>query len=123
MRSATVLKRRARPSRERTRHSIFAAGGVEQVRERNCSTARMLGILSDARAILAIREVFFGARCLATFRVALRVPRGTLSAWLKWLTQQGIFRRPRYGGEGASRIEYRLTEADLDLDPGCRVQM
>jgi DNA-binding HxlR family transcriptional regulator len=115
MRSATALKH-LRPGSLRTRRRISAAGRVEQVRERNCSVARTLGILSDAWAFLVIREAFFGARRFETFRVALGLPRGTLSARLKSLTQQGIFRQSRYG-EGSSRVEYRLTEAGLDLYP------
>jgi len=86
------------------------------VRERNCSVARTVGILSDAWAFLVIREAFFGARRFETFRAALGLPRGTLSARLKSLTQQGIFRQVHYA-ESSSRVEYRLTEAGLDLYP------
>src|SRR5215470_10345356 len=50
MRSATALKHRVRPGSERTRRKLFAAGRVQQVRQRNCSVARTLGILSDVRA-------------------------------------------------------------------------
>lgn len=78
--------------------------------------ARTLGILADAWAFLVIREAFFGARRFETFRTALGLPRATLSARLKTLSQQGIFRQVQYG-EGASRVEYRLTKAGLDLYP------
>jgi len=75
-----------------------------------------LGICSDAWAFPIIHQAFFGARRFETFRVALGVPRSTLSARFKWLTQQGIFRQSRYG-EGSSGVEYRLTQAGLDLYP------
>jgi DNA-binding HxlR family transcriptional regulator len=100
----------------RTKRKVSTLGAAEQVRERNCSVARTVGILSDAWAFLVIREAFFGARRFETFRTALGLPRGTLSARLKSLTQQRIFRHAHYG-EGSSRVEYRLTEAGLDLYP------
>jgi DNA-binding HxlR family transcriptional regulator len=122
MRSATALKHRVRPSSVRPGRRIVAAGRVEQVRECNCSRTPMLGVLSDVWAFLAIREAYFGARRFATFRGALPVPRRWLSARFKWPARQGIFRRSRYG-EGASRVEYRLTQAGLDLSPGFMTHM
>jgi DNA-binding HxlR family transcriptional regulator len=76
--------------------------------------ARTLSILSDAWAFLVIREAFFGARRFETFRSALGLPRATLAARLKSLTQQGIFSQVQYA-KNSSRVEYRLTEAGLDL--------
>jgi DNA-binding HxlR family transcriptional regulator len=81
----------------------------------------MLAILCDARELLAIGEAFFGARRLATFRAALRGSRSAPSARRKGLTQQGMFKRSRSSGAGASRIASRLTEADVNLDPGCPI--
>src|SRR5882757_1507212 len=67
-----------------------------KVRERNCSVARTVAILSDAWTFLVIREAFFGARRFESFRSALGLPRATLTERLKRLTRQGIFRQVRY---------------------------
>lgn len=93
-----------------------APTSVGHGRERNCSVARTVGILSDAWAFLVIREAFFGARRFETFRSALGLPRATLTARLNSLTLQGIFKQVHYA-EGSSRVEYRLTKAGLDLYP------
>ncbi len=87
-----------------------------RVRERNCSVARTLGILSDAWTFLVIREAFFGAKRFETFRSSLGLPRATLIERLKRLTEQDIFRQKRYS-ETSQRVEYRLTEAGLELYP------
>jgi DNA-binding HxlR family transcriptional regulator len=87
-----------------------------RIRERNCSVARTLGILSDAWTFLVIREAFFGARRFETFRTSLGLPRATLTERLKRLTRQGIFRQVRYS-ETSRRVEYRLTQAGLELYP------
>lgn len=116
MRSATALKHHTRLNTARGKRKLHAPTPSGQARERNCSVARTVGILSDAWAFLVIREAFFGARRFETFRTALGLPRGTLSARLKALTQQGIFRQVHYA-EGSSRVEYRLTKAGLDLYP------
>lgn len=116
MRSATVLKPQARQSGVRAKRKLPASRASGHGRERNCSVARTVGILSDAWAFLVIREAFFGARRFETFRSALGLPRGTLSARLKALTQQGIFRQVHYAKD-SSRVEYRLTDAGLDLYP------
>lgn len=116
MRSATALKHlRPQPSKRR-RRELSGSGATGQALERNCSVARTVGILSDAWAFLVIREAFFGARRFETFRSALGLPRSTLSARLKSLTQQGIFRQERHP-QGSGRTEYRLTAAGLDLYP------
>jgi DNA-binding HxlR family transcriptional regulator len=87
-----------------------------KIRERNCSVARTVSILSDAWTFLVIREAFFGARRFESFRAALSLPRATLTVRLKRLTDQGIFSRVRYSST-SSRVEYRLTKAGLDLYP------
>ncbi|SMF58678.1 transcriptional regulator, HxlR family [Tistlia consotensis] len=97
------------PAAKRTR----AAAGARP-RERNCSVARTVAILSDAWTFLVIREAFFGARRFETFRVRLGLPRGTLAERLKKLTRQGILRQVRQS-ETSSRHEYRLTRVGLDL--------
>jgi DNA-binding HxlR family transcriptional regulator len=68
------------------------------LRERNCSVARVVSILSDVWTLLIIREVFFDAWRFESFRAALGLRRATLTERLKRLTQRGIFRQHR-GGE------------------------
>ena len=58
----------------------------------------------------------FGARRFESFRSALRLPRATLTERLKRLTYQGIFRQVSRS-PGSSRLEYRLTQAGLELYP------
>jgi len=90
--------------------------GSSNTKDRNCSIARTVAILSDAWSFLVIREAFFGARRFESFRSALGLPRGTLTERLKRLTQQGLFRQVHYS-KTSSRVEYRLTPAGLDLYP------
>lgn len=84
-------------------------------RERNCSVARTLDIVSDSWAFLIIREAFFGTQTFEAFRGALGIPRATLSDRLKKLTQLGIFRQVAPGS--SLRKEYRLTKMGFDLYP------
>src|SRR6201990_2552325 len=84
-------------------------------RERNCSVARTLDIVSDAWAFLIIREAFFGTRTFETFRSALGIPRATLTDRLRKLTQLAIFRQVTPGS--SQRKEYRLTKMGFDLYP------
>jgi len=95
---------------------------LPQLRERNCSVARVVSILSDAWTFLIIREAFFGARRFESFRSALGLPRATLTERLKRLTQQGIFRQVRTSPT-SSRVEYRLTKAGLELYPSFMAMM
>jgi DNA-binding HxlR family transcriptional regulator len=110
MRAVAVPKRKT--------HAIATSRGdaAPRARERNCSVARTVGILSDAWAFLVIREAFFGARRFQAFMSSLGLPRATLTERLKRLTQQGIFRQVRYS-ETSQRVEYRLTKAGLELYP------
>jgi DNA-binding HxlR family transcriptional regulator len=84
-------------------------------RERNCSVARTLDIVSDAWAFLIIREAFFGTQTFEAFRSALGIPRATLTDRLKKLTQLDIFRQVARGS--SQRKEYRLTKMGFDLYP------
>jgi DNA-binding HxlR family transcriptional regulator len=93
-----------------------------RLRERNCSVARVVSILSDAWTFLVIREAFFGARRFEGFRAALGIPRATLTDRLMRLTHQGIFRQIRYS-KSSRRVEYRLTEAGLELYPSFMAMM
>ena len=90
--------------------------GKTRARERNCSVARTLGILSDPWAFLVIREAFFRKRRFKDFQDTLGIPRGTLTDRLRRLTRDGIFTRLRYQ-RFPDRFEYRLTDKGLDLYP------
>src|SRR3954471_3053156 len=84
-------------------------------RERNCSVARTLDIVSDAWAFLIIREAFFGTQTFEAFRSSLGIPRATLTDRLKKLSQLAIFRQVAPGL--SQRKEYRLTRMGFDLYP------
>lgn len=84
--------------------------------ELNCSVGGTIAILSDAWTFLVIREALFGARRFEAFRTALKLPRGTLAARLRKLTEHGIFRQVRYSPT-SSRVEYRLTRCGMELYP------
>jgi len=119
MPTGAVLKINRRP------YLVTPESGIrntQTVRERNCSVARTVAILSDAWTFLVIREAFFGARRFESFRSALRLPRATLTERLKRLTYQGIFRQVSRS-PGSSRLEYRLTQAGLELYPSFMAMM
>jgi DNA-binding HxlR family transcriptional regulator len=120
MPSAAVLKINRRP--DSAKKTGLKTRGLPKVRERNCSIARTVAILSDPWSFLVIREAFFGARRFESFRSALGLPRGTLTERLKRLTRQGIFRQVRYS-QTSSRVEYRLTKAGLELYPSFMAMM
>jgi len=119
MPGAAIVKISRRPYASKAGES---ARGISRIRERNCSIARTVAILSDAWSFLVIREAFFGARRFESFRSALGLPRATLTERLKRLTRQGIFRQIRYS-QTSSRVEYRLTEAGLELYPSFMAMM
>ncbi|MGE0578561.1 winged helix-turn-helix transcriptional regulator [Reyranella sp.] len=84
-------------------------------RERNCSVARTLDIVSDTWAFLIIREAFFGTKSFEAFRAALGIPRATLTDRLRKLTRLAIFRQAPT--ESPRRHQYRLTQMGFDLYP------
>jgi DNA-binding HxlR family transcriptional regulator len=110
-RSATA-RTGAEPA-DATRRPHKAAGSVRG--ERNCSVARTLDIVSDAWAFLIIREAFFGTGTFEAFRLALDIPRATLTDRLRKLTRLQIFRQT--AAETGQRKEYRLTKMGFDLYP------
>lgn len=99
---------RSAPKRAKVRSGVAR-------RERNCSVARTLDIVSDAWAFLIIREAFFGTQTFEAFRSALGIPRATLTDRLRKLTQLAIFRQAASGS--SQRKEYRLTKMGFDLYP------
>jgi DNA-binding HxlR family transcriptional regulator len=111
---ATAKVPTAKPSARSSLGSVVAHSGVAR-RERNCSVARTLDIVSDSWAFLIIREAFFGTQTFEGFRSALGIPRATLTNRLRKLTELGIFRQVATGA--SQRKEYRLTKMGFDLYP------
>ena len=112
---ATAKVQTAKPTGQiGQRRPVGSQAGVAR-RERNCSVARTLDIVSDAWAFLIIREAFFGTQTFEAFRSALDIPRATLTDRLKKLTQLAIFRQAATGT--SQRKEYRLTKMGFDLYP------
>src|SRR5215467_3181877 len=111
---ATAKVQTTKPSARPAAKASKAQTGSAR-RERNCSVARTLDIVSDAWAFLIIREAFFGTQTFEAFRAALGIPRATLTDRLKKLTQLAIFRQVAPGS--SQRKEYRLTKMGFDLYP------
>src|SRR3954454_25294114 len=124
-RERDTRKKKARPSalvkakglsrRPSSRRHSAPRRAHAQAGERNCSVARTDDIVSDAWAFLVIREAFFETRTLEAFRVALRIPRATLTDRLRKLTRLEIFRQ--VASSSRQRMEYRLTQKGFDLYP------
>src|SRR5882757_1714134 len=111
---ATAKVQKAKPLARSIPKLVGPRSGAAR-RERNCSVARTLDIVSDAWAFLIIREAFFGTQTFEAFRAALGIPRATLTNRLKKLTQLAIFRQVATGA--SQRKEYRLTKMGFDLYP------
>lgn len=83
---------------------------------RTCSLKRVLSLIGDKWALLAIREAFYGVHRFDDFARAMGCGRAVLSARLKLLTEAGILRTRAYREPGRrARQDYRLTEKGSDL--------
>jgi DNA-binding HxlR family transcriptional regulator len=111
---ATAKARIAKPTPGKLPRPVSYPAAAER-RERICSVARTLDIVSDAWAFLIIREAFFGTRTFEAFRSSLDIPRATLTDRLRKLTKLAIFRQIAPGS--SQRKEYRLTKMGFDLYP------
>jgi DNA-binding HxlR family transcriptional regulator len=115
MLSATALKHHTRQNTARSKRKLPAPTPAGQERERNCSVARTVGVLSDAWAFLVIREAFFGAP-VRDLSVRPRSAQGNAKRSpevfdaVRHLPASPLCGRFR-------RVEYRLTKAGLDLYP------
>jgi DNA-binding HxlR family transcriptional regulator len=83
---------------------------------RTCSVARTLEVIGEKWALLAIREVFLGARRFEEIVANTGAPRDTLAIRLRTLVAHGILARRRYS-DHPPRDEYVLTDAGRDLYP------
>ena len=111
---ATAKVQTTKPSaRPAAKPAKARAGGGR--RERNCSVARTLDIVSDAWAFLIIREAFFGTQTFEAFRSALGIPRATLTD--RFRKSRGLRFSGRSHPVSWPRKEYRLTKMGFDLYP------
>ena len=86
---------------------------------RTCSVARTLEVIGEKWALLAIREVFLGARRFEEMIRNTGAPRDTLAARLRTLVDEGVLARRQYS-EHPPRDEYVLTGAGSAIGPVLR---
>ena len=91
---------------------------VETIRNllRSGEGARSLQCIGDRWSFLLLRDAFLGVRRFEDLRRLTGASRGTLTARLNALVEQGILYRSPYGNT-PSRFEYRLTEKGLAFYP------
>jgi len=91
---------------------------VETIRAllRSGEGARALQCIGDRWSFLLLRDAFLGVRRFEDLRRLTGASRGTLTARLNALVEQGILYRSPYGNT-PSRLEYRLTEKGLAFYP------
>jgi len=83
-----------------------------------CSMVKALDVLGDRRAMLILREAFYGVSRFEEIRSDLSIPRSVLSARLSLLVDAGLLEKKPYQEAGnRSRFEYRLTKKGWDLLP------
>jgi len=78
--------------------------------------ARALQSVGDRWSFLLLRDAFLGVRRFEDLRRLTGASRGTLTARLNALVEQGILYRSPYGN-APSRLEYRLTDKGLAFYP------
>jgi DNA-binding HxlR family transcriptional regulator len=78
--------------------------------------ARALQSVGDRWSFLLLRDAFLGVRRFEDLRRLTGASRGTLTARLNALVDQGILYRSPYG-DAPSRLEYRLTDKGLAFYP------
>jgi DNA-binding HxlR family transcriptional regulator len=81
-----------------------------------CSIARSLEVIGERWSLLIIRDVLQGRTRFDDIRRFLGIPRGVLTARLKYLIDEGVLERHRYL-DHPPRHEYRLTPKGLKLWP------
>lgn len=82
----------------------------------DCAVARTLDFVGEWWTLLILRNAFHGMRTFDAFQANLGISTSVLSARLRRLTEAGILERRPSPSDGRS-VEYRLTEAGLDLYP------
>lgn len=83
-----------------------------------CSVAIALGFIGDTWSLLILRDfmIFGGTRRFEQLREALGISRNVLTERLRTLLQQEIVRKTPVG-EGARRMEYKLSRKGWELMP------
>jgi DNA-binding HxlR family transcriptional regulator len=102
----------------RTTRRVTRARDVQTIRHllRSGEGARALQCIGDRWSFLLLRDAFVGVRRFEDLRRLTGASRGTLTARLNALVEQGILYRSPYGN-APSRLEYRLTEKGLAFYP------
>ncbi|RYJ21291.1 HxlR-family transcriptional regulator [Streptomyces sp. L-9-10] len=88
--------------------------------DRNCSLARALEVVGERWTLLIVRNAFFGVRRFGDLAGQLGIPRAVLANRLKLLVREGVLTRD---DDGASGVEYRLTDKGIALWPIVRAMM
>lgn len=83
-----------------------------------CSVAIALSFIGDTWSILILRDfmIFGGTRRFEQLREALGISRNVLTERLRTLQEQEIIRKSPVG-EGARRMEYKLSRKGWELMP------
>jgi DNA-binding HxlR family transcriptional regulator len=102
-----------KPPRSAVRKRAVKSG----LRERNCSVGRTIDVIGDGWTFMILRECYFGVRRFEQFKEILGLPRTTLAKRLGQLTASGMLRQVPYMDPHRRRLEYRLTDAGIDLYP------
>lgn len=123
-RAGPKAARPARPARRtsfpggETASDIAARVGPRRIGAilRNSQVAMAFEALGDRWSVLILRGVFLGARRFEELIASAGASRGTLTARLRFLVNEGILHRHRYQLRPV-RYEYRLTRMGADLYP------
>jgi DNA-binding HxlR family transcriptional regulator len=83
---------------------------------RECSIANALGVIGERWSLLALREVFFGARRFDQIVQNTGASRDILAARLRKLVDAGVLEKQQYEVH-PPRYEYVLTESGRALQP------
>jgi DNA-binding HxlR family transcriptional regulator len=85
----------------------------------DCALARSLEVIGERWTLLIVRDAFYGVRRFNDFQAHLDIPKAVLADRLRGLVDDGILER-RPDPAHASRHQYELTTAGLDLWPVLR---
>jgi DNA-binding HxlR family transcriptional regulator len=94
------------------------ADGAALSYNEHCPINRAMGLVGSRRAMLIMREAFFGTSRFDDFVQRVEMAPATASTHLRALTDAGLLqRRPYREPGGRTRDEYTLTPAGADLMP------
>ena len=87
-----------------------------KVAPRPCAAASALNVVGEKWTLLALREVFLGARRFDRIVANTGAPRDVMAKRLKKLVDDGLLDRVRYS-DRPERFEYQLTRSGADILP------